>query len=51
MIKKIASDYNFNLKLLTKTKEQKEKEKLSIIGKKFGRLTVLELDEEKTKEK
>ena len=50
MIKKIAQDYNFQLNLTTKTKEQKEQDKMAIIGKTFGRLTVLDFDIKKTNE-
>lgn len=48
MIKEIAQKYNFQLNLKTKTKQQKEQDKQSIIGKTFGRLTVLDFDIDKT---
>ena len=49
IIKDIAKQFNFSLHLQTKTKEQINQERNEIIGKQFGRLTVLSLDEEKTK--
>lgn len=49
-IKSIANRFNFSLNLQTKTKQQQEQEKKNMIGKQFGRLTVLQLDEERTKE-
>lgn len=50
-IKQVINDNNFCTKSLkTKTKEQKENMKQDFIGKQFGRLTVLSIDEEKTRE-
>lgn len=49
-IKKIINDNNFQLNLQTKTKEQKDNQKEELIGKSFGRLTILEIDKEKTKQ-
>lgn len=49
-IKSIANKFNFSLNLQTKTKQQLEQERINMIGKQFGRLTVLQLDKEKTKE-
>lgn len=50
MIKNIAKQYDFVLNLTTKTKIQQQQEKIDMIGKIFGRLTVLEFDEERIKE-
>ena len=50
LLKKIAKDKNFTLNLKTKTRDVLEKDKEEMINKHFGRLTVLELDKEKTKE-
>lgn len=50
-IKKIAQEYNFQLHLNTKTKEQKEYDIQNLIGKTFGRLKILSIDEIQSKEK
>lgn len=49
-IKNIAKKFGFSLNLQTSTKAEQEQKRNDIIGKQFGYLTVLSLDEQKTKE-